>query len=599
MKLPSFSFLADAFLQVCMRFPFTMLSAFTGVGAVMILIEGEGEGGEPIIKLWIMAQLGLALFTGLVTLAETSGWNTSRKTVLQLAGLAMLALYYFLYDMEADNQEITELPRYLGFLLAAHLFVAVAPYLNRRSVKDFWEYNKQLFAGFVVGAVYAVILYSGLALALLAVNELFNLDISESMYGHLFVLLAGIFQTTFFLFHVPAGFEFTESDRAYTVVFKNLSQYILIPIVGLYFLILYAYSLKILLSWNLPHGWVSSLVLGFSVAGIFTYLLNYLLPEYSDNPMVKAYRKWFWWVLLPLVFLLFVAVGRRIMDYGITEPRFYLAHAGVWLLVMCVYFLLSKTDNIKFIPLSLGLFTLVAVVGPLSAIKVSNRSQQAVIQDLLAQYGRFENGKFKQEGNPMLDEDTRQVLSALNFLEDRDALDDLGPLFPVPLDSIAAPENDYFGNRRAKAVARWLGLETANNPLQLTRKVMVYPPGKWTEKGNIGGFRTFYRVDLYRYPRNAKKADRPFREIQFSDNQQYLVLHNAVSKAPVDSFALEPLMKMWNTEAGTDVSIALPEGADIIELTGTRSKARLYLQEARFDADELKMEGIKGLFFVK
>ncbi|MBK7936853.1 MAG: DUF4153 domain-containing protein [Lewinellaceae bacterium] len=297
------------------------------------------------------------MLTGLVAFAESADWGEKRGWLLQAAGLIALAVYWFVLDPKSEAFEYVGIPRFMVLLLTAHLFTAVAPYLNKRSVADFWEYNRELFANIVIGGVFTMILFAGLALAILAVDQLFDLHIrSERVYPRLFVLLAGVFNTSYFLFHFPQKYEFSDADAGYNAVFKNLCKYILIPIVGLYFLILYTYGGKIIATWSLPRGWVSSLVLGFSVAGIFTYLLNFYLPEHDDSAWARAFKRWFWWIQLPLTALLFVAVARRIGDYGVTEMRFLVAHLGVWLALTCLYFLFSKHDNIKYIPISLGLF---------------------------------------------------------------------------------------------------------------------------------------------------------------------------------------------------------------------------------------------------
>jgi len=596
MKLPTLSFLVQAFVDACARFPATMLCAFTGTFSVMAAIEHDGRDGY--IKIWIMAQLGLALCTGLAAWAESRAWSLWRTWGVQAAGLAYLVAYYLVFDMDSRSLEGIDLPRYFGLLFAAHLFVAVAPFLNRLPVADFWEYNKQLFANFIIGAVYATILHSGLSLALLAVNELFDLNISGKMYAHLFVLLAGVFQTTFFLYHFPARFQFEEKERSYNIVFKNLCRYILIPIVGLYFLILYAYSFKILVTWNLPQGWVSALVLGFSVAGIFTYLINYLLPEYSDSKIVQAYRKWFWWVLLPMVGLLFVAVGRRISDYGITPERYFVAHAGVWLLVMCVYFLWSKTDNIKFIPISLGLFVLVAAIGPLSAFEVSERNQVAILRGLLEKNGRFEGSVLKVAGSAAPKEDAERIHSCLLLLGKHDAFERIESWFPVPVRSITTDttQNGYY--TRATDIARWLKAAPADvvSAEQLAI-VSVYlrqpkPPG-----GSISGYRTFSRIDLHD---GGGAPNRPAgHSAVFSPDGKALLLFGAGSQTATDSISLEPAMQAWKTAAGSNDYFAMSDTASVLELRGRKSVARLYVWEARFDKKEMRMQSLSGILFAK
>lgn len=597
MKLPSLSFLLQAFVSVCRRFPATMLCAATAVAMLMVVFESNNrQGDDPLVKTWLMAQIGLALCTGLAVFAESRNMPSLPKWALQAGGLALLGVYFFLFDLDARNLEQVQMPRYAGMLAAAHLFVAAAPFLNRNPVADFWEYNKQLFANFVVGAVYTVILFAGLSLAVFAVDELFNLPLTNKIYGHLFVLLAGLFNTSFFLYHFPASFQFTDRERAYNIIFKNLCQYILIPIVGLYFLILYAYSIKILVTWNLPHGWVSSLVLGFSVAGIFTYLVNYLLPDYTDNVIVHTYRRWFWWVLLPMVGLLFVAIGRRISDYGVTEERYFVAHAGVWLLVMCAYFLWSKTDNIKFIPISLGLFILIAVVGPLSAFKVAQRSQTSILRGLLEKNGRFAGAELRPGGAAVPAEDADRILSGLVFLDEQDALDRIAPWFPVALDSIARDSTRHGHYQRASAIALWLNAapESARAAAAAQRQISVYPLRPGTMAGNIAGYRNFYKVELYGDTHRGEDA-----KAAFSKDLNALLLLGADGETVADSFDLSKAMRAWLAAAGDQGYYSLPNGAEFVELKGKKSAGRLYIQEAQFDGLKMEMRSLNGLLFVK
>ncbi|MBK9017383.1 MAG: DUF4153 domain-containing protein [Saprospiraceae bacterium] len=393
MKLPSIPYLADAFLGVVRRFPLVMLAAAAGVVVSMVLIEhNDNIDEDECIKILMTCALGLSSLLCASIISER--WKLSFPAALapHLVVLGLLGLYYFTLEPNDDMGTIVTPVRFFGLNLAAHLAVAFLPYLDQSPVEDFWEYNKRLFGNFMVGAFYSLVIFAGLSFAILAVNELFNLDIDEKIYAHLFVVLAGIFNTAYFLAHFPKRFDFeTESvenqelatpTNLFTGPLKNLTKFILIPIVAIYFLILYAFSAKILIQWELPEGWVGKLVLGFSVAGIFTYLLNYLMVKFDESFAVKGFRRWFFYVLLPMVVLLFVAIGRRMSDYGVTEARFVVAISGVWLLLMSVYFIFSKRDNIKFIPISLAFFSLVTVLGPFNAFKVSERSQVGRLEEL-------------------------------------------------------------------------------------------------------------------------------------------------------------------------------------------------------------------------
>lgn len=592
MKLPSPGFLLDAFWQACRRFPGTMICAFVGVAALFVLIEDSSEE-QVWAPLWMVCQLGLALLTGIVVFSESKGWDERRGWLLQGLGLAALAGYYFLLDIKAPGFEYVGLPRFLTLLIVAHLFVAVAPYLNIRSVRDFWEYNRELFANIIIGAVFTLILFVGLSLAILAVNELFNLDINERNYVRLFVLLAGVFNTAYFLFHFPKNYEFAQADAGYNVVFKNLCKFILIPIVGLYFLILYAYGTKILATWNLPRGWVSSLVLGFSVAGIFTYLLNFYLPEHDASAHVRGYKKWFWWVVLPLTVLLFVAIGKRISDYGVTEERFLVAHLGVWLAATCLYFLFSKHDNIKFIPISLALFGLVFAFGPLNAFKVSEQSQVRILKNLLEKNGRWKDGRLARGTSSLPKEDVAQITSALEYLERRDALGRMDWL-PMPVDSF--PENRYAYNVAGQIVA-WAGIQSAEQET-MSNYLNVAGPS-YNLSADIKGFGSFFLLELFAQSNEKPDAGDFFR---ISDNQQFLEWKQvqAGKVALVESFDLQPTLRTWWEKSKNDY-LELSPGDATFDLKGRKGTLRVIVRnvDVRKEKDEVKVSHISGYLFLK
>ena len=593
MTLPSPGFILNAFLLVCRRFPAVLIAAAVGVGALWFMIE---PGSEEHIwaPVWMVCLLGLPVLTGLVVFSESRGWGVKTGWALQLLGLAALTGYAFLIDTRVPAFEHVPLQRYLTLLVVAHLFVAVAPYLNARSVRDFWEYNRDIFANFVIGAAFTLILYAGLALAVLAVDQLFDFNFQERIYMRLFFLLAGLFNTTFFLFHFPKTFEFASTDTGYHAIFRNLCKYILIPIVGLYFLILYTYGGKILVNWSLPRGWVSSLVLGFSVAGIFTYLLNFYLSESDDTPWVRGFRKWFWWVLLPLTVLLFVAIGKRIGDYGVTEVRFLVAHLGVWLAATCLYFLISKNDNIKFIPISLMVFGLVFAFGPFNAFEVSKRSQIHLLKNLLEKNGRWKDGRLSSATSEIPKEDVGQILSALGFLENRNALSQLAWL-PMPVDSF--PETEQHSYSDSERIADWAGIrypEDASdaNDLELTVSDEI-------KQFDVQGYGLFYVVAL--------RSDDPLSPpsgyfFTISENGQALEWKQVTAGKPglVESFDLRPVLQKWFAGRNNRYMTLEPEQTKF-DLNGRKGALRVSMTRAGIHREkgELRLGSMDAFLFLK
>ena len=593
MKLPSPGFLLNAFFQAARRFPGALLAAGIGVVAVFALIDNYDK--DLCARYWMVAQLGLPLMIGIVAFVESKGWEEKRSWMLQGLGLVALAGYWFVLEPSSSTFEYTVLPKYLVLLLVAHLFVAVAPYLNRRSVADFWEYNRQVFANIVVGAVFTLILNTGLSLAILAVDQLFDLTIDNRIYLKLFALLAGIFNTIYFLYHFPKEYTLSDADGGYNAIFKNLCKYILIPIVGLYFLILYTYGGKILATWNLPKGWVSSLVLGFSVAGIFTYLLNFYLPEHDDSAWVRAFRRWFWWVQLPLTALLFVAIAKRIGDYGVTEPRFLVAHLGVWLAATCLYFLFSKHDNIKFIPISLALFALLFAFGPFNAMRVSERSQEKVLLGLLEKNGRLENGRLKQGTTAVPDSVVFQIQSALEFLDDRGALSRMDWL-PMPPDSF--PSIQF--RSRSSAIAAWAGITTKSDQLYSHTLAIESTEMKFQQSAEIKGFQAFYSVNLgNELPKTLDDGNR----FGISKDGKRIEWHkiSAGKSALLESFDLSRQLQKWTAVNEQSTYESLPPSDLTFDLIGKKATLRIVATHVTIGRQPTgpQLQELTGYLFLK
>jgi hypothetical protein len=237
------------------------------------------------------------------------------------------------------------------------------------------------------------VLYLGLAAAIAATRFLFNLTFEYKIYSTLFVWIAGIFNTLFFLSGIPANTTGLQSEQSYPKGLKVFTQYVLIPLATVYLVILLAYEVKILFQWHLPKGYVSNLILGYAVFGLLAILLVYPLREQEENKWIKIYARSFYFLLVPLIALLFLAIYSRILPYGVTVPRYFLILLAGWLAFITVYFLLSRKQNIKVIPISLAILTLLSIYGPQSAFSVSKFSQMRIFTSIFKKYHAFNNGK--------------------------------------------------------------------------------------------------------------------------------------------------------------------------------------------------------------
>ncbi len=382
-KLPSLQSLWFSFAAVLKRFPLQVLCAFLATVAWCYVVDPpdlDPRYVEPAIRFICICNLGLTLLLALDLYAEVNHLDRGKHWGLRILVLLLCTGLYFLLRPELYKADIYRIAL-LAF--SFHLLVAFAPFIGKGSLNGFWQYNKTLFLRFLTSALYALVLYAGLAIALLAIDRLFDADISWKVYMRLFALVSAGFTTVFFLAGVPSDFKALDEDHSYPKGLKVFTQYVLIPLMTIYLLILLIYEVKIALEWQLPKGMVSLLILGYSVFGILSLLLIYPVKDREGNGWIRLFSKFFYVMMIPLVLLLLLAVWKRVGVYGITESRYILTVLAVWLTLLTAYFLLSRKQNIMMIPVSLALLSLLAVYGPQSAFSVSRYSQTLRLKKII------------------------------------------------------------------------------------------------------------------------------------------------------------------------------------------------------------------------
>ncbi len=420
--------LLQKLVEIIRLYPFVLLSAITATVCMIISNDFTGNvrmATYPYTKITIVAALGISLFFGLRMLTQQTG----KKYIFQIAGLLLLILLYFI--LPADYRDFTEVYAYLliPVFLISHLFVAIAPFVNNRNSKNFWNYNILLFIRTVLTAIFTGVMTVGLLLAMASIDELFMLRVPSQYYANVSYTMLFAGSSIIFLLFNSNGLADLKEQREYPQVLKFFTQFILIPLLLLYSLILYVYLAKIIISWELPRGWVSYLILAYAMVGILALLLVHPLKEESRS-WVQVFDRIFYYSLLPLLVLLFVAIFTRVLEYGFTEPRYFVLALAIWLTIIAFYFITSRDRQIRFIPLSLVLAGLFAIAFPyFNAFSVSKRSQENELLTTLRNNNLLTNNTiaFSQKvPEPVV----QQISSQLVFLAMRNEHDLILGLIP-------------------------------------------------------------------------------------------------------------------------------------------------------------------------
>lgn len=378
--------------DVFLCYPLVLLMSFIMTSSVICKIsESLTLRDFNQTRIIVTSSIGISLMFGLKMLVQRMGRS---YLIYGLGILLLIGFYLFLPSKDKDFLPVHIYSIVVSGVLS-HLLVAFAPYFRKgESEKLFWEYNKNLFINFFLTIVFTGVLTGGILLAISAVDNLFGVDISEKTYFYVLMSFL-IFGSTFiFLLFNNKGLETLEKEDPYPIVLKFFTQFILIPLLLIYAVILYLYAAKILISWTLPQGWISFMILAYSIVGILALLLVHPLKNETSKSWVKIFSRVFYYTLIPLMILLFVAIFTRFTEYGFTEPRYFVLLLAVWLSCIVAYFVFVKNSTIKFIPVSLFFFGLLSVTIPyLNVFSVSVRSQKNQLENILNENNLLINGK--------------------------------------------------------------------------------------------------------------------------------------------------------------------------------------------------------------
>jgi hypothetical protein len=473
-------------LHTFLRFPMVLLSAIAGTATIISLIEWGNTlkaYEQSLIKLIFVSSVGLVLFFTLELLVQRYKLHLRGRVLTWAGGLLFLVLYFFLLPAELEAKQLL---RHLALLLALHLISSYAMFLNHREENAFWQFNKALFLRVLTSALYSAVLFIGLVVAIVALDQLFSIKVSEKIYGQLWVAMVGVFNTWFFLAGVPLSVRQLEQTHDYPKGLKVFTQFVLLPLVTVYLLILYAYLIKIVVEGEWPQGWVSVLVLGFSIAGILSLLLIHPIRNEAGNAWMRTFSKWFYRALFPLIILLALAIWRRVSEYGITEQRYVVLALAVWLLATVLYFLLSRNKNIKFIPITLSIIAMLAAFGPLNMFVVSEWSQVYRLRNLLQEHGVFEHGKVRQADKPVSPEAVAEISSIVDYLVQTHGLERLEDWFEADLEAImvkatADTENKWvIRSAMRDEVMKLMGLQYSPNKSEPTSRYFNFVMNGYT-----------------------------------------------------------------------------------------------------------------------
>ena len=287
-----------------------------------------------IVPLVALAIIGMTNDSAEFYLTSPKFWGANFIALLVLLG----------FPFEKNNQGFT----YRNFTNLFHLGLATAVWL------------------LVFGLVAAI---------LFTIKTLFNVEFSDSFYEHIYTSL-GIF--TLPLFFLVFQQRQAKSEMTLNRIFDILVNFVLAPTLMIFTVLLYAYVVQIIFEGVLPKGMLANITLPYLLGGLGVYALRSICAKARWETFFKFYP---YLAIVPIV-LLWLAIDRRISAYAWTEQRIYLVALATAITIAYAILIVPKARQYRLISgvVMVAIFAMTWIVKPQ---EIAYQSQTVRFEQLL------------------------------------------------------------------------------------------------------------------------------------------------------------------------------------------------------------------------
>ena len=287
-----------------------------------------------IVPLVALAIIGMTNDSAEFYLTSPKFWGANFIALLVLLG----------FPFEKNNQGFT----YRNFTNLFHLGLATAVWL------------------LVFGLVAAI---------LFTITTLFNVEFSYSFYSHFYTSLGIFTQPLFFLVFQQRQ---AKSEMTLNRIFEILVNFVLAPALMIFTVLLYAYVVQIIFEGVLPKGMLANITLPYLLGGLGVYALRSICAKARWETFFKFYP---YLSIVPIV-LLWLAIDRRISAYAWTEQRIYLVALATAITIAYAILIVPKARQYRLISgvVMVAIFAMTWIVKPQ---EIAYQSQTVRFEQLL------------------------------------------------------------------------------------------------------------------------------------------------------------------------------------------------------------------------
>ncbi|QOR15581.1 DUF4153 domain-containing protein [Haemophilus parainfluenzae] len=426
-----------------------------------------------IVPLVALAIIGMTNDSAEFYLTSPKFWGANFIALLVLLG----------FPFEKNNQGFT----YRNFTNLFHLGLATAVWL------------------LVFGLVAAI---------LFTITTLFNVEFSDSFYSHFYTSLGIFTQPLFFLVFQQRQ---AKSEMTLNRIFEILVNFVLAPALMIFTVLLYAYVVQIIFEGVLPKGMLANITLPYLLGGLGVYALRSICAKARWETFFKFYP---YLAIVPIV-LLWLAIDRRISAYAWTEQRIYLVALATAITIAYAILIVPKARQYRLISgvVMVAIFAMTWVVKPK---EIAYQSQAERFEHLLTKLNLSDGQGKVRDDVDFVERLENMPKSELKDWKELDSVSDY-LLYSIELDSSVEDayqgRQEVFKKQYGEKSKELLKVDIYRDEIRIDGQVIsdrkttvgfewtsidVTQYKKWIRVPRPG----FYRPEVQTYMKSDEKADK-------------------------------------------------------------------------------------------
>ena len=340
-------------------------------------MELEPRQGNDHLAYWVFEPM-LFIF---VYLSRPYSWYRF-SWIVPLVALAIIG-------MTNDSAEFyLTSPKFWGANFIALLVLLGFPFEKNNQGFTYRNFTNLFHLGL---ATMVWLLVFGLVAAILfTITTLFNVEFSNSFYNHFYTSLGIFTQPLFFLVFQQRQ---AKSEMTLNRIFEILVNFVLAPALMIFTVLLYAYVVQIIFEGVLPKGMLANITLPYLLGGLGVYALRSICAKARWETFFKFYP---YLAIVPIV-LLWLAIDRRISAYAWTEQRIYLVALATAITIAYAILIVPKARQYRLISgvVMVAIFSMTWVVKPK---EIAYQSQTERFEQLLTKLNLSDSsGKIRDD----------------------------------------------------------------------------------------------------------------------------------------------------------------------------------------------------------